>query len=142
MGSIILDKILITKNKVISVEGGDVMHGIKSNSPGFNNFGELYFSWIDYNYIKAWKKHNLMSLNLMVPLGIVKFIFYDENFKNFRTITTGYKNCERITVPPGIWFGFKGCFDKKSLVVNCADIHHDPSEVEKKSISDFPFREK
>ncbi len=139
MGTVTLDKIVISENKIISVTGGDVMHGIKTTSSGYKSFGELYFSWIERNFIKAWKKHNLMTLNLIVPYGKVKFIFYDEPFENFISLTIGENNFKRITVPPGIWFGFKGCFHKKSLVVNCADIPHDPKEVEIKPVSDFPF---
>ena len=82
MGGSILDKIIISENKIIPVEGGNVLHGMKSIDNGFNGFGEIYFSWIKENNVKAWKKHNLMTLNLIVPLGKVEFLFYDENFNN------------------------------------------------------------
>ena len=37
----------------------------------------------------------------------------------------------RLTVPPGIWFGFKGLGKPVNLISNIADIEHDPSEVER-----------
>ncbi len=139
MGLSKLDKIIVTENKVIKVDGGDVMHGMKSIDPGFKGFGELYFSWVQNNYIKAWKKHKVMTLNLVVPFGKVEFLFYDEGFNNFKKIIISAENYKRITVPPDIWFGFKGQYEEFSLVVNCADIVHDPSEVDVKSILDIPF---
>ena len=67
-----LDKIIVTDNKVIKVDGGNVMHGMKSMIL-FKGFGELYFSWVQ-NYIKAWK-HKLMTLNLVVPFKKLNFYF-------------------------------------------------------------------
>ena len=99
---------------------------MKSTDNGFKGFGELYFSWIKKDVVKAWKKHNLMTLNLIVPFGKVEFLFYDENFNNRKKLTIGIDNYNRITVPPKVWFGFKGCYKDSSLVVNCANICHDP----------------
>ena len=140
MGYSKLDNIIVTCNNIISVDGGKVMHGMKSTDNGFKGFGELYFSWIKKNHIKAWKKHKIMTLNLVVPYGKVEFLFYDEVLNNFKKIIIGSENYKRITVPPEIWFGFKGHYEESSLVVNCANILHDPSEVEKMSIKDMPFR--
>ena len=139
MGLSKLDKIVVTDNKIISVDGGNVMHGIKSIDHGFVGFGEVYFSWIKNNSIKAWKKHKLMTLNLIVPFGKVEFLFCDDEFNDNKKIIIGSENFKRITVPPGIWFGFKGHYKESSLVVNCTDILHDPSEVDVMSIKDKPF---
>ena len=43
------------------------MHGIKKNDTGYVGFGEVYFSYINPKAVKAWKKHNRMTLNLVVP---------------------------------------------------------------------------
>tara|TARA_B110000305_G_C19003297_1_gene431442 strand:- start:169 stop:603 length:435 start_codon:yes stop_codon:yes gene_type:complete len=127
----ILKNIHITPLKKISVEGGDVMHGIKKTDEEFNGFGELYFSWISENSVKAWKRHNLMTMNLIVPYGSVSFVFYDEANKIFMNLKSGLNNYNRITVPPGIIFGFKGTSKNQSLVANIASIPHDPNEVDK-----------
>ena len=44
-------------------------------------FGEIYFSNINSLCIKAWKKHKIMTLNLIVPIGKVRFVFHDKNFQ-------------------------------------------------------------
>ena len=127
------------KFKIIKNKLGDIQKVISKKSQNFKGFGELYFSWVQNNYIKAWKKHKVMTLNLVVPFGKVEFLFYDEGFNNFKKIIISAENYKRITVPPDIWFGFKGQYEEFSLVVNCADIVHDPSEVDVKSILDIPF---
>ena len=72
-----IDGVLITTLDIIDTSGGNVMHAIKKTSAGYSGFGEAYFSKIDYRSIKAWKRHNIMTLNLIVPVGEVKFVLYD-----------------------------------------------------------------
>ena len=49
--------IKITKLKIIPDERGKVMHMMRNDSPVFKNFGEVYFSTIYENKIKAWHLH-------------------------------------------------------------------------------------
>ncbi len=136
-----LEKILVTPLARISTPGGDVLHGIKSNEKTFNGFGEAYFSYIEPKTIKAWKLHNKMTMNLIVPSGTVKFVFCDLDNYSFRMEIIGESNFSRITVPAGIWFGFQGLDNAKpSLVFNLTDIQHDPNEVSRKTIADIDFK--
>jgi len=140
MGAVSLDEILVTPLKRISTDGGDVMHALKCNDNGFKGFGEVYFSWIENGAVKAWKCHQRMTLNLVVPVGKVRFVFYlMEQNENFRIENIGEKNYIRLTVPPGIWFGFQGRSPEKSLLMNVADMGHDPSEVLNKPTSEFNY---
>lgn len=136
-----LDDIKIFELKKISTnQGGDVMHFIKKSDPFFVGFGEVYFSWIDFEMTKAWKKHLEMTLNLVVPLGSVRFVFHlPEESTKFRVEEIGISNYKRIVVPPGIWFGFKG-LEKKNLVSNFADIEHDPKENIKLETNSFSYK--
>lgn len=35
-----------------------------------------------------------------------------------------------LRIPPGIWYGFQGISsDQDSVIVNCADMAHNPTEV-------------
>jgi dTDP-4-dehydrorhamnose 3,5-epimerase len=135
----ILKKINLTPLKKINVEGGDVMHAIKNTDKEFRNFGELYFSFINNGSVKAWKRHKKMTMNLFVPVGSVSFVFYDDVFKEFLSLEIGCENYHRLTVPPGIIFGFKGKNKDQSLVVNFADIPHNSNEVEKIKYEDICF---
>ena len=125
-----LKDIFVTPLKKIPTFGGEVMHALKASDSGFNGFGEAYFSWIEKGAIRAWKCHKRMTMNLIVPLGEVRFVFNLPGQKiDFLVEDIGEKRYARLTVPPGIWFGFKGKSAGSSLLVNFADRVHDPDEV-------------
>lgn len=122
------------------VLGGNVFHGLKNSDPGFDGFGEVYFSWIAYGSIKAWKRHKKMVMNLIVPHGEVRFIFLDESGEIICDEVIGSRNYVRLTVQQGVWFGFQGLSSPESLVVNVGNIPHDPKEVERASIDKFRYK--
>ena len=138
MGAVSVNDILITQLKRIPVAGGDVLHGMKCSDPGYVDFGEAYCSIVEMNAIKAWKRHLRMTLNIVVPLGTVLFAFIDEEGV-LREEVVGENRYVRLTVPPGIWFGFKGVGNKENMVLNIANIPHDPGEVEHLSLADFDY---
>lgn len=120
--------------------GGDVLHAMKATDAGYEGFGEAYFSWVNAGAVKAWKRHLRMTLNLVVPVGKVRFVFYlPGREQTFRVETIGQDRYDRLTVPPGIWFGFQGVADTDSLVLNLANLTHDPGEVERCKVSDVPY---
>ena len=140
MGTInILDNIIITKLKSFEAKGGNVLHAIKKTDTGYKKFGEIYFSNINYNSIKAWKKHIKMTMNLIVPIGNVKFVFYSEFNDKFREEIIGINRYVRLTIPPNIWFGFKGLDRKKNLIVNISDIVHDRNEINERLLEDISY---
>ena len=70
--------VVITKLDIIGTLGGSVMHAMKESSTGYAGFGEAYFSQVDKGAIKAWKRHKKMTLNLVVPVGEIRFVFFDD----------------------------------------------------------------
>jgi dTDP-4-dehydrorhamnose 3,5-epimerase len=139
MGNIILDKITITPLKRIIAPGGNVLHAIKNTDTGYYGFGETYFSIINGMSIKAWKLHKFMILNLVVPFGKVKFVFCTKDKIKFREIIIGEDNYSRITVPAGIIFGFQGLISPYSIVMNVANIPHDPFETERYEMDEIYY---
>ena len=47
----------------------------------------------------------------------------------FKEIIIGEKKYSRLMVPPKIWFGFKGINKPESIILNIANIPHDPKEI-------------
>ena len=133
------NEIIIKPLKKFNLPEGDVLHALKSTEKEFNGFEEAYFSTIKENKIKAWKRHLKMTMNLIVPVGSVQFNFYDNQKKFLINIIIGEDNYARITVPPTIWFGFKGLSSKTSFILNISDLSHDPSEVERKPLNFLNF---
>ena len=56
-----------------------------------------------------------------------------------KNIVIGKSNYSRLQVPPNIWFSFKGLDSNTNLVCNLASIEHEPNEVSRIKLSDFPI---
>ena len=139
MDEISIEGLILTPLKKIHHPKGDIFHGLRKSDAGYSSFGEAYFTTINNGEIKGWNKHKVMTLNLIVPIGEVHFKLYDDrdSINLFNDFILSSKNYVRLTVPPGIWFGFKGLYDPQSLILNIADIVHDDKEVEKKQLDDI-----
>jgi dTDP-4-dehydrorhamnose 3,5-epimerase len=144
MGAII-DGVIITPLKEIEHPKGNILHIIKRNDPGYVEFGEVYFSTIITGLVKAWKRHSRMTLNLVCPIGAIRFVLYDNRpgsntFNTFQELVLSReKNYVRLTIPPGIWMGFEGISENESLLLNFADIQHDPAEQENIPVEKSPI---
>ena len=138
-----IDGVYCTKLNIISTSGGDVLHAMKNIDNGFVDFGEAYFSEIEFNKVKAWKRHTKMTLNLVVPIGRIKFVLFDDRMPGhsieFQEIKMSRENYFRLTIPPMIWVGFQGLYEPESRLLNIADIPHNPDEVDNKSINEIDF---
>ena len=133
-----VNEIITTPLKRIPVIGGDVLHAMRKSDLGFAGFGETYFSQVERDTVKAWKRHINMTLNLIVPIGKVRFVFMD-NKGSFREEILGEDNYARLTVPPGLWFGFQGVSENTALVLNIANIEHSPDEVEHNELNNINY---
>ena len=137
-----IEGILITKRDQISDDRGKIMHMMRNDDKIFNKFGEIYFSCIYPNKIKAWHMHKKMTLNYALVYGKIKLVLYDDRkssstYKKTQEIVLSKENYCLVTVPPLIWNGFKSLSSENSILANCSDIPHDPNEIERKSYDDL-----
>lgn len=134
----------LTSLKQISTPGGDVLHAMKSGDPGYAGFGEAYFSIIEPGAVKAWKRHREMTLNLVVPIGSIRFVIFDDRtnsptFGVFNEVILSRKYYYRLTIPPMLWMGFQGVGTVPGMLLNVADIPHDFNEADRKNVNEFEF---
>ena len=137
-----INDVIVTPLDIISTQNGDVLHVMKNNSKGFVAFGEVYFSEIKPKTVKAWKRHRKMTLNLVVPIGEIKFVMFDDRETidvNFHEVIISKENYCRLTIPPMIWVGFEGLSRNNSIVLNIASIPHNPGEVDRKNLDEIAF---
>ena len=137
-----IKEVVITKLDIIDTLGGSVMHAMKTSSAGYTGFGEAYFSQVDQGAIKAWKRHKKMTLNLAVPVGEIRFVLFDDrevSNTQFQEIIISKGNYCRLTVPPMVWMGFQGLSESGSMLLNIADIEHDPDEVDRKEMNEINY---
>lgn len=131
-----IEDVLITPLKQIVDERGKVMHMLRRDDPHFKQFGEIYFSVVYPEVIKGWHLHTKMTLNYAVVSGTIKLVLYDARIgspteRKIQEIFAGEDNYCLVTIPPGIWNGFKGVGVKPAIVANCATLPHDPVEIQR-----------
>jgi|SRR3989338_9023513 len=138
----LIDGVVLTELRQVGDDRGTVLHMLRSDAPEFTRFGECYFSEVHPRSVKAWKRHKVQTQNLAVPVGRVQFVIYDDRDKSstkgrLQVLELGRPDAYlRLRIPPGLWYGF-GCISKMSaLLVNCADLPHNPEESELRSIDD------
>ena len=145
MDKVSVDGVLLTPLKQILHPKGNVFHGIKKSDPGFNGFAEAYFSMIHCGDIKPWKKHLRMTLNFIIPMGNIRFVIYDDREQSltkglFFDVVLGESNYQRLTIPKGLWVAFQGIGEGTNLLLNVANLEHDPGEIERKeNIDDIKY---
>lgn len=139
-----IEGLLLTPLQVVSNPKGDIYHAMKASAPGYHGFGEAYFSTVARGLTKGWKRHNRFTLNLVVPVGEIRFIVYDDRPESatcsqFADVCLGLScNYARLTVPPGLWMAFQGVGDF-NLLLNIIDCEHDPAEADNKDLSEIAF---
>jgi dTDP-4-dehydrorhamnose 3,5-epimerase len=137
-----IEGVKVTPLDIIQTTGGGVMHAMKKSDMGFVGFGEAYFSTIEHGVIRAWKRHTSMTLNIIVPVGSIKFVLFDDRTKaeeKFQEIIVSRDNYCRISVSPMIWMGFQGLSKDSSILLNIADIEHNLNEVDRRTIEQIDY---
>jgi dTDP-4-dehydrorhamnose 3,5-epimerase len=122
-----MDGVGLTPLKQIKHPLGDLYHAIKKSDKDFSGFGEAYFSTVNKGCTKGWKKHTEMVLNLIVPIGEVKFVIYNKDLEEFYSVKLSKKNYQRLTIKPGLWVSFRG-LGEVNILLNVASIEHRPNE--------------
>ena len=135
----------ITPLKIISDHRGSVMHMLRNDSKIFRKFGEVYFSTIFKDKIKAWHLHREATLNYACVFGAVKLTLFDDRKDSetkgiFQELFLSPENYSLITIPPNIWNGFKGLKEGFSIISNCLDLPHNEKEMVRLEPNDKYFK--
>ncbi len=136
-----IDGVVVLPLKQIEDERGAVLHMLRSDSPLFSGFGEIYFSIVNPGTVKAWKQHRAMTQHFAVPVGRIRLAFFDDRADSpskgqIEEIILGRPDrYYLICIPPMVWYGFKGISDMTALLANCSDMPHDPNESEQLPVS-------
>ena len=116
-------------------ERGTIYHMLRSTDPHFIAFGEIYFTSIYRDVVKGWHRHRDMTLNYACISGRIKLVLYDDRPDSptggaLLEVFLGPDDYSLVTIPPGVWSGFKG-MSETALVANCATHPHDPERTER-----------
>ncbi|TFH46375.1 MAG: dTDP-4-dehydrorhamnose 3,5-epimerase [ANME-2 cluster archaeon] len=103
-----------TKNlRVIPDERGWLMEILRSDDEIFQQFGQVYITTAYPGVVKGWHYHKKHTDNFTCVYGMMKVALYDagDDSSTKGTIMeffVGEKNPLLISVPPGVYHGFKG----------------------------------
>lgn len=144
----LIDGLVLTELRQIGDERGAVLHMLRCDVPDFTRFGECYFSEVLPGAVKAWKRHRAQTQNLAVPVGRIRIVIFDDRedsptLGRIQVLELGRPDAYlRLSIPPGLWYGFACIGTTPALLANCADIPHEPSESTTRPKNDpgIPFR--
>ena len=130
----IIHDVKIIPLKIIADDRGSVMHMLRNDDIHFEAFGEIYFSTIFKNKIKAWHLHKESTLNYVCVKGNVKLVLYDDRPQSktrgiFQEVVLSKENYSLVTIPKKIWNGFKGLGENESIIANCLTMPHNEKEM-------------
>lgn len=131
-----IDGVQIIPLKKIPDERGAILHMLRNDDSYFEKFGEIYFSLVYPGVVKGWHLHTKMTLNYAVVSGMIKLVLYDDRKKSvtkgeLMELFIGDENYSLVTIPNGVWNGFKGIGNTTSIVANCSTIPHDKNEIKR-----------
>jgi dTDP-4-dehydrorhamnose 3,5-epimerase len=146
-----MEGVFLTSLRIIADDRGSVMKLIDDyfevdGYPVIHDVSEVYFSTILAGVVKGWHGHKYITLNYACVFGKVRIGLADrrEMSSTFGQVAEVWlddqENYRLLTIPPGVWNGFKSYRDY-SIVVNAASHVHDPNEIERIYPRDFliPF---
>ncbi|MBA3303038.1 MAG: dTDP-4-dehydrorhamnose 3,5-epimerase family protein [Acidimicrobiia bacterium] len=133
-----IDGVTVAPRRQIVDERGKIVHMLRRDDSEFEAFGEVYFSWVNPGVVKAWHLHSAMTLNYVCVVGLIKLVLYDDRpgsptSGEIVELFLGPDIHQLVSIPPGVWNGFKGVAGTPSLVCNCATLPHEPQEITRRS---------
>ena len=129
-----IDGVKILARFAFQDKRGEVMHIMKRSDENFRKFGDIYCSTVKQEVIKGWNYHKEATINFTVIRGLIKLVLFDtrekSSTKNEKCILNlGVDNYASISVPPKIWYAFKGQSRKKAYIINFMSLPYDPNEL-------------
>ncbi len=118
-------KVKLYKSNIKKNNKGNVYKYIEISNL-FKKISEVYFSKINKNSIKAWKKNSTSNQYFYIFDGKIILKIYDDRTKNKKiyNYTLGKKSkYSKILIPKNVWYGFKG-LEKNNVIVNSLSSLH------------------
>jgi dTDP-4-dehydrorhamnose 3,5-epimerase len=107
-----IEGIILKKLAVIPDERGWLMEILRCDDQVFEKFGQVYVTTAYPGVVKAWHYHKKQTDNFTCIHGMMKVVLYDARsdsptHKALMELFIGERNPVLISVPPGIFHGFK-----------------------------------
>lgn len=105
-------------------ERGRLWEILRSDDSIFQQFGQVYVTTAFPGVIKAWHCHRKQTDFFTVLSGMAKFVLFDmrkdsSSHGEIQEFYLGQDHLELITIPPGVYHGFKCLSDTEVMALNC-----------------------
>jgi dTDP-4-dehydrorhamnose 3,5-epimerase len=128
-----IEGVIIKNLRVIPDERGWLMEILRCDDPQFRQFGQVYLSTAYPGVVKAWHYHKKQTDNFTCVKGMMKVVLYDARKKSptshqLTELFIGERNPALITVPPGVYHGFKAIGTDTAYFISIPDLPYNPAE--------------
>ena len=108
-----IEGVRVKNLRIIPDERGWLMEILRCDDNIFEKFGQVYLTTAYPGVVKAWHYHKKQTDNFTCIHGMMKVALYDARkdsptYQGMMEIFVGEKNPVLISVPPGVYHGFKG----------------------------------
>lgn len=99
------------------------MEILRCDDPMFQKFGQVYMTTNYPGVVKAWHYHKKQTDMVCCLKGMIKMALYDARESsstkgNINEFFIGEHNPMRVSIPPGIYHGWKCISETESIVVS------------------------
>jgi len=128
-----INGVFIKNLTVIPDERGWLMEILRCDDPCFKSFGQVYLTTAYPGVVKAWHGHKKQTDNFTCIHGMMKVVLYDDRadsptYQALVEIFVGEQNPVRITVPPGVYHGFKAIGRDTAYFINIPTLPYNYAE--------------
>ena len=118
-----IEGVEIKKLRVIPDERGRLMEILRSDDGLFEKFGQVYMTTAYPGAVKAWHYHKKQTDHFSCVKGMMKVVLFDAREDSptageVREFYIGDHNPALITIPPGVYHGFKCVSTEEAIVIN------------------------
>jgi dTDP-4-dehydrorhamnose 3,5-epimerase len=128
-----IQDVRIKNLRVIPDERGWLMEILRCDDDVFEKFGQVYLTTAYPGVVKAWHYHRKQTDNFTCIHGMMKVVLYDARkesptYREIIEVFAGEKNPVLISVPPGVYHGFKGIGPETAYFLSIPTLPYNYSE--------------
>lgn len=118
-----IEGVRVKRLKVMADERGRLMEILRADDEAFVKFGQVYLTTAYPGVVKAWHYHKTQTDNFAVVKGMMKVALYDAREESptkgeVNEFFLGEHNPIVVTIPKGVYHGFKCIGLEEALVIN------------------------
>lgn len=137
-----IEGVYIERLKVIPDERGRLMEIMRSDSPMFERFGQVYMTTAYPGVVKGWHFHHKQADNMTVVRGMMKIVLYDDRGNSPTKYTVeeffvGVHNPILLHIPAYVIHGFKCISTEEAIVINIPTEKYDYNKPDEYRIDPY-----